>query len=236
MDYDYLFENATESDLTLDVGSKDGTIASQIPGRTISIDISFGDTSGNTEFVYADGTTLPFRSGIFDYVLCNQVAEHVPDTEGLFSEIARVLSDDGEALITFPNRLAPTSPHPPPWWYSYLPKQLGEKLAPHLLDEETAFYYQNHEAMLSPLKARWYLHQSFDSVQYCTFTSKARYLEEHLQRVSPGMALTAIYALSPILAVIERTPGIGRVLELAYSNVVYHCRHPARAITQESGE
>jgi SAM-dependent methyltransferase len=45
---------------------------------------------------------LPFREGSFDAALCTEVLEHVPDAQLLLSEIRRVLSPGGVAVITVP--------------------------------------------------------------------------------------------------------------------------------------
>lgn len=52
--------------------------------------------------VQANGMMLPFRGGVFDSVLCNQVLEHVTEPSQLFAEIARVLRPNGVLLLTTP--------------------------------------------------------------------------------------------------------------------------------------
>ncbi len=44
----------------------------------------------NQKFMQADGENLPFTDKEFDYVISNQVAEHVDDPAKFFDEIARV--------------------------------------------------------------------------------------------------------------------------------------------------
>lgn len=41
-------------------------------------------------FVHASGETLPFKDKEFDYVICNQVLEHVDDPVAFVSELSRV--------------------------------------------------------------------------------------------------------------------------------------------------
>lgn len=41
-------------------------------------------------FMQADGEQLPFREKAFDYVICNQVLEHVDDPEQFLTEVMRV--------------------------------------------------------------------------------------------------------------------------------------------------
>ncbi len=48
---------------------------------------------------------LPFADGEFDFVLCMEVIEHVPNQQHLMSEIARVLKPGGRAIVTTPNTL-----------------------------------------------------------------------------------------------------------------------------------
>ncbi|RPE08357.1 SAM-dependent methyltransferase [Chitinophaga lutea] len=44
----------------------------------------------NQQFMVADGERLPFRDHEFDYVICNQVLEHVPDPAAFLREQFRV--------------------------------------------------------------------------------------------------------------------------------------------------
>ena len=60
------------------------------------------DDSGNTLCVVAPAAALPFQTGVFSLVLCSEVLEHLEDDDAAVSEIARVLADDGTAVITVP--------------------------------------------------------------------------------------------------------------------------------------
>jgi SAM-dependent methyltransferase len=51
-----------------------------------------------------EGDCIPFESGSFDWVINNQVLEHVPNLEVVVSEIRRVLKPDGFVLSMFPDR------------------------------------------------------------------------------------------------------------------------------------
>jgi len=54
--------------------------------------------------VAADVEKLPFRSGVFDGLVCDDTIEHLPnDREGV-RELARVLSPTGTAMLATPNR------------------------------------------------------------------------------------------------------------------------------------
>lgn len=52
--------------------------------------------------VYGDALALPFKDGIFDSVLCNEVLEHVPEPGTLLMEVARVLRPGGVLLLSTP--------------------------------------------------------------------------------------------------------------------------------------
>lgn len=47
---------------------------------------------------------IPFETESFDFVVNNQVMEHVPDLDGVLNEILRVLKPGGTVLSLFPDR------------------------------------------------------------------------------------------------------------------------------------
>jgi SAM-dependent methyltransferase len=51
-----------------------------------------------------DGNRIPFENESFDWVVNNQVLEHVPELETAIDEIRRVLKPDGRVLSAFPDR------------------------------------------------------------------------------------------------------------------------------------
>ena len=54
-------------------------------------------------FHKADITSLPFKDGTFDVIVCTEVIEHVPEYRDVLLELARVLKPGGLLLISFPN-------------------------------------------------------------------------------------------------------------------------------------
>lgn len=60
----------------------------------------------NGFFVVADGTALPFKSGIFFHVVCSEVIEHIHDDVSVFNELSRVTRSAGALVLTFPHRMA----------------------------------------------------------------------------------------------------------------------------------
>lgn len=49
-----------------------------------------------------DVTDIPYPDGSFDVILCSHVLEHVPDDRKAMRELARILADDGWALLMVP--------------------------------------------------------------------------------------------------------------------------------------
>jgi len=91
----------------LDVG------AGQMPWRTfvqasvnyIGVDIESAEAFGmyrSSEIIYYDGKKLPMHSESFDYALCIEVLEHVPDPLDFLLEIKRVLRPEGTLFMTIP--------------------------------------------------------------------------------------------------------------------------------------
>lgn len=92
--------------------------------------------------VLAIGEKLPFAASTFDFVLSNEVIEHVDDDRRAVAEMVRVTRHGGRILIFCPNRWYPVEQHGIYWrgrykfgnipLVNYLPNKLRHKLAPHV--------------------------------------------------------------------------------------------------------
>lgn len=78
--------------------------------------------------VVGAGEQLPYPGGAFDLVICNDVLEHVADTEAVLREIYRVLKPGGTALTTVPNRHAFRDPHYHLPVINWLPRAVAERV------------------------------------------------------------------------------------------------------------
>lgn len=58
---------------------------------------------GNISLIQGDATTLPFRSNCFDFIICSEVLEHLPDAGQGAVEVHRVLKPGGRAIFNLPN-------------------------------------------------------------------------------------------------------------------------------------
>ena len=70
----------------------------------IGLDVPGGghDDDAKSADVYYDGKVFPFTDSFFDYVISNQVLEHVFEPEKFIEEIYRVLKPNGLLLMTVP--------------------------------------------------------------------------------------------------------------------------------------
>lgn len=88
---------------------------------------------GELDYV-SDITAIPVPDSSFDFVLCTEVLEHVPDPISAIKEFSRVLRSGGKLVITAP---LGSFVHMPPYhyyggfsthWYEYFFPKLGLKL------------------------------------------------------------------------------------------------------------
>ncbi len=107
-----------------------------LPGLThlVHMDLETAPASavrGNQrhEAIPGSVTELPFPDGSFQFVFCTEVMEHIPDHHKATSEISRVLSSGGLALISTPTPPAPFDPHHVREGYSL--EEITELLAAH---------------------------------------------------------------------------------------------------------
>ena len=59
---------------------------------------------GKGFYVVADGSSLPFKSGVFSHAISSEVLEHLSDDRQAIKEIARVTKPKGHFIVTFPHR------------------------------------------------------------------------------------------------------------------------------------
>jgi len=67
----------------------------------LELDTPQNRLTGRADVYYA-GKTFPFQPASFDAVVCNQVLEHVFEPDAFIGEIARVLKNEGQLLLTVP--------------------------------------------------------------------------------------------------------------------------------------
>lgn len=94
----------------LDLGSGAGFVAvglsdiATVTAIDVTDTIRQARTAGLANAVQGDGRRLPFRTGIFDAVVCSEVLEHTTDPQALVAESSRVLRPGGLLLFSMPTR------------------------------------------------------------------------------------------------------------------------------------
>jgi SAM-dependent methyltransferase len=103
--------------LALDIGSGTGYTTRRVFGDrpTVCLDLHAATlrharaTMASTPdafprlYVVGEATALPFKPGVFRFVLCSEVLEHLEDDDVAVRELSRVLASDGRAVITVPH-------------------------------------------------------------------------------------------------------------------------------------
>jgi SAM-dependent methyltransferase len=177
--------------------------------------------------MYADGRKLPFADASVDYVVMNQVLEHVDERQPLLREVARVLKPDGVALFSFPNRLALNRPHGLPRWLSLVPKSIGTRVLKRLLTADQFDYYRRHIFPLSPRKARTLLSAQFRSVEYITIDESTYSPDVYGDSLGSRVFLSVL----PVLASLSAFRPFELAVETLWPYVGYECTLPAPEIT-----
>lgn len=112
--YDYVLsflESEKPTDV-LEIGSGRGAFALRLRDvgmRVYAVEINrtfiehcrSKDDHGEIGFIQGNAEVLPLRNECFDAVICIEVLMHVPNPHTLLSEISRVLTWDGHAVISF---------------------------------------------------------------------------------------------------------------------------------------
>ena len=108
---------------TIDLGAGYSVFPSLFPGEDYTIvDLGEGaceyQGAHGTKAIVQDMTCLPFKTSSVDTVLAISSIEHVPDDCAVFSEISRVLSQHGIAVVSIPHTNEKTEVRPltyPKW-------------------------------------------------------------------------------------------------------------------------
>jgi len=64
------------------------------------------DARAEYHLVIADVTSLPFKDGCFNRIICSEVLEHIPRDDIAMGELVRVLDEDGAIGISVPHHFA----------------------------------------------------------------------------------------------------------------------------------
>ncbi len=88
----------------LDIGCGTKPYRRLFPGATtyFGTETNRTFTPGSQADVTAIGEALPFRTGVFDTVVCTEVLEHVAEPAAFLQEVYRIVAPGGALLLTAP--------------------------------------------------------------------------------------------------------------------------------------
>lgn len=215
--YKDLETRMSADEVVLDVGAGNARHLADLPGRSVALDIVHTPAVATQEAVLGDGCRLPFASDSFDYVVSNQVLEHVREKDAYVYEIGRVLEPSGELLIAFPNRYWPLDEHHTVPGLSALPRSVGVPVSRYLLPERRHVYYRDHLYPVSPRQARSLLGERFETVEYVT-VDLIRNLD---LRGTPWDRPKQLLPLERM-----RSRPVERLFELCTTYLAYRCTDP----------
>ena len=122
----------------------------------------------------AVGEHLPYRDGVFDVIVLNEVIEHVQDDAATLREAERVLRPGGRIVIYAPNRLYPFETHgiyigskfifgniP---FINWLPTPLRNRLVPHARAYTKAGIRTTYRGIDAEVVAETYVYPGFDNI------------------------------------------------------------------------
>lgn len=98
----------------LDLGCGSGGysyVMSKAGAEVISLDFRQPNATMSEHFFIGDALYTPFPASSFPFVFCASLVEHVPEPIRLLREIARVLTPDGAAYLSFPPFYTPVGGH-----------------------------------------------------------------------------------------------------------------------------
>jgi demethylmenaquinone methyltransferase/2-methoxy-6-polyprenyl-1,4-benzoquinol methylase len=109
--YRIMLEDLQLKEPIFDLGSGTGMLQKYLKGKLYGLDISFASLKKSSEIaVQGDAEQLPYKDNTFSTVLSFTTAQNLADVEKMLAEIARVLKQDGIAVITilakFRNKLS----------------------------------------------------------------------------------------------------------------------------------
>jgi ubiquinone/menaquinone biosynthesis C-methylase UbiE len=107
----YKLLNICNDDYVIEIGCGAGNIIDKAPiGKLFGTDISPSILSKAKEklnkkvyLFQADAQHLPCKDQVFMQVICSEVLEHLLDPSAALGEIARILKNQGVAIISIPN-------------------------------------------------------------------------------------------------------------------------------------
>ncbi|MDH5266786.1 MAG: methyltransferase domain-containing protein [Candidatus Bathyarchaeota archaeon] len=158
-------KNSPRGGLALDIGCGENPYTfqkyfSNYIGMDINISVlkKVSQDLPGASLICASGSGAPFRDESFDLIICTEVLEHLVNPEEMISEIGRVLTRGGKAVISIPSLSLPQTII---LWFAYKAKRISEKpyQSPDHLREYAKFKVTPHFEETSNLFKLFRMHK-----------------------------------------------------------------------------
>ncbi|MEM0230922.1 MAG: class I SAM-dependent methyltransferase [Candidatus Woesearchaeota archaeon] len=143
-DYNYYLRDCFEESYGVDISISEISLASRLNQKNTNI-----------YFLKGDIRKIPFKKNFFDTVICIETLEHVRETQKALSELARVLAENGQVIITLPVKEFPFTYDP----INAVLQMLRKKTVP------IGAYGFGHKKLYSIKKIRALITKHFDIIE-----------------------------------------------------------------------
>jgi len=147
-------------------------------GSVIGLEYDFeraAEARKNSPYIInAAGESLPLPTCTFDLILSHEVLEHVQDDRLAVCEMVRILKPGGRVVLFAPNRGYPFETHGIYWngeyyfgnklFVNYLPRNLRNKLAPHVRVYSTTDLQKLFEGLPVKIIQRTIIFGAYDNI------------------------------------------------------------------------
>lgn len=153
----YMVKDSSCKGFTLDIGCGENPYIfhehlNNYVGMDIDISIlkKLSENLHDVSLICSSGSHAPFKDHAFDLIICTEVLEHLKNPEEMISEMNRVLTKEGKAIVSIPSL---SLPQIVTLWIAYKTKRISEKpyQSPHHVREYARFEVTPHFEKTSDL-------------------------------------------------------------------------------------
>lgn len=195
----------------LDVGTGAGYIPYHLGVRhkVTSVDIvDERKVKENYVFKRTKDSNLPVNSGIFEFVISNQVIEHIPNQQAHIRELKRTVKKKGKVYIATPNRYWVVDPHTKLPFINWLPRKMANYYTSSTGNGNWDVYPVGYFKLLGLLKKEGFVIEknSYDVINTIWDDESIRGVYRLIYRLTPKFILKTAKFLYPSMIFVVRAP------------------------------